>query len=243
VKVWDAESSVPSQPADTFEDGQSRNPRSRLEKLNGKGTRTDQHPALVGPQHRSTEVPAANRGHRSSRSTRFFRGTQLCAAPTFPLFAAQQHSSTQHRSKAASSFFAAPQFLTTEYFHRALQNRLQRSRSPSSFGVCAKIATCRVSPAPSGSITLHTSGLWRFGHRLGRTNLSGPRSFAPSRDPGHLTAPEDTWLLGPEGLWKSRRRAPKIGLWGRAVRSPGHVKCQRSQLRSTQKAASSSASK
>jgi len=100
VKVWDAESSVPSQPADTFGDGQSRNPRSQLEKLNGNGTRKDQHPALVGPQHSSTEVPAANRGHGSSR---FFRGTQLGAAPTFPLFAAQQFLTTENTSPGRHS--------------------------------------------------------------------------------------------------------------------------------------------
>jgi hypothetical protein len=62
-------------------------------------------------------VPAADRGHRSSRSTSFFRGTQLGAAPTFPLFAAQQHAAPQQGS---FQLFAAPQFLTTEYFHRAL---------------------------------------------------------------------------------------------------------------------------
>ena len=67
VKVLAPESTVPSQPADTLEDGQSRNPRSRLEKLNGKGQ---------GPGHRSTEVPTANRGHRSSRSTEALSSNQ-----------------------------------------------------------------------------------------------------------------------------------------------------------------------
>jgi hypothetical protein len=43
-------------------------------------------------------VPAANRGHRSSRSTSFFCGTQLRAAPTFPFFAAQQHAAPQQGS-------------------------------------------------------------------------------------------------------------------------------------------------
>jgi hypothetical protein len=80
-------------------------------------------------------VPAANRGHRSSRSTSFFCGTQLRAAPTFPFFAAQQHAAPQHRSKAASSFFAAPQFLTTEYFHRPIQ--------PESVMLCASEFWCK----------------------------------------------------------------------------------------------------
>ena len=50
---------MPSLSGATLGDGQSKHPRSRLEKSNGKGQ---------GPGHWSTEVPAANRGHRSSRT-------------------------------------------------------------------------------------------------------------------------------------------------------------------------------
>ena len=60
-------------------------PTESAREVEREGARRDQHPAFVGPQHRSTEVPAANRGHRSSRSTSFFRGTQLGAAPQHPL--------------------------------------------------------------------------------------------------------------------------------------------------------------
>jgi hypothetical protein len=76
VKVRAPESSVPSLSGATLGDGQSKHPRSRLEKSNGKGQ---------GPGQRSTEVPAANRGHRSSRSTQQHRGAQQQPRrPAFP---------------------------------------------------------------------------------------------------------------------------------------------------------------
>jgi hypothetical protein len=65
---------IPSQQAATFDDGQSKHPRSHLEKADRNGTRTDQRLASAGT--RITAAPGSTPAPSSNHGAHLFRSTQ-----------------------------------------------------------------------------------------------------------------------------------------------------------------------